>query len=439
MIKYPDQPRLAIISTYDELCGIAAYTKALVPQLADQFDVQVFDLDQFLFRHESKKVQKLADKEIARICQAIKNFDCVSIQLEQGTFGRDAKIVYRRILKIMHAAPKLAITFHTALIDGKFGPTQFFQITRQSGLIAAWRAAESHRRDTLLGAGIYKAIARLQRSKPVSVIMHTRREARMMSTVYGVEHVYNHPLAFYDQTYSNRVHAEAQRTDFSQLAQLNEKDVVLGCFGFIGRYKGIDTAIKALRLLPNNYHLAIFGGVHPNEIKKNQPIDPFLQELMQLTSPGKLWLGATGDTGSAGVQLSLSAQELIELSATQHTEDISKRVHYMGALSDDDFARAMVICNTVLMPYMEVGQTSSGPISVAVDMRKHIIAARTRTFMQFARYHPERFSMFEVGNYVQLSQLIKAQTQLVPPVYPHPEVNTSTNAETYSKALFATR
>lgn len=40
------RPRLAIVSTYDQLCGIAAYTKALVPQLESEFDIEVFDLDQ---------------------------------------------------------------------------------------------------------------------------------------------------------------------------------------------------------------------------------------------------------------------------------------------------------------------------------------------------------------------------------------------------------
>src|SRR5215467_14155939 len=39
--------RFALISTYDELCGIGAYTRSLEKQLSDFFDVTVFDLDQY--------------------------------------------------------------------------------------------------------------------------------------------------------------------------------------------------------------------------------------------------------------------------------------------------------------------------------------------------------------------------------------------------------
>ena len=46
----PQRERLAIVSTRHKLCGIAAYTAALERQLADIFDVTVFDLDQYLLR-----------------------------------------------------------------------------------------------------------------------------------------------------------------------------------------------------------------------------------------------------------------------------------------------------------------------------------------------------------------------------------------------------
>ena len=101
------KPRLAIISTFDELCGIAGYTKALVPQLDDYFDVTVFDLDQFFFRSEAKSVQKLADIEISRICEELRDFDVVNIQLEHGTLGRTKKAIFRRFEKIVKASPRL--------------------------------------------------------------------------------------------------------------------------------------------------------------------------------------------------------------------------------------------------------------------------------------------------------------------------------------------
>jgi hypothetical protein len=56
--------RLALISTYDDLCGIAAYTRSLEKQLNEIFDVTVFDLDQYLLRSAHSRVRKFGDKHI---------------------------------------------------------------------------------------------------------------------------------------------------------------------------------------------------------------------------------------------------------------------------------------------------------------------------------------------------------------------------------------
>lgn len=81
------RPRLAIVSTYDELCGIAGYTRALEQQLRGGMDVQVFDLDQYLLRSNNPRVQALGDKHIKEIAKELNNFDSVNIQLEHGTLG----------------------------------------------------------------------------------------------------------------------------------------------------------------------------------------------------------------------------------------------------------------------------------------------------------------------------------------------------------------
>jgi glycosyltransferase involved in cell wall biosynthesis len=455
----PIKPKLAIISTYDELCGIAGYTKALVPQLQERFDVTVFDLDQFLFRHESRKVQRIADGEIRRMCRELRKFDSVNIQLEHGTLGRQDKRIMKRLFMLIHAAPKVCVTFHTVFASDGFGFLDFLSMSYESSVKKAWKFWKSNQQAQLLGHGLYSRLARAQKSKPLSVIVHTRRDARMLKVIYGLEHVYDHPLAFYDANFRDTTAAVTSRDDFETLRGLSDHDVVLGCFGFVGRYKGIDTAIKALRLLPPNFHLAIFGGIHPNEIKKNAVIDPFVAELLDLIKSDKTWLHdgesvakplqdaakqaavAPAPSSAPGLQLRLGGEELRSLATESPPDNLKGRVHFMGALPDAAFAKAMAVCDTVLLPYLEVGQSSSGPMSMAVDMGKHIIAARTKTFMQFVKYHPDRFSMFEIGNHVELSQLIAAECRThssTPRRYPDPAFNTHSNASTYERALFAT-
>ena len=67
--------RLALISTRDDLCGIAAYTRSLEKQLSSVFDVTVFNLDQYLLRSTHGRVRKFGDRHIQDTCREIRDFD----------------------------------------------------------------------------------------------------------------------------------------------------------------------------------------------------------------------------------------------------------------------------------------------------------------------------------------------------------------------------
>ena len=430
-----NKKKLAIISTFDELCGIAGYTKALIPVLEDNFEITVFDLDQFIFKHQSRLVQKLAEKEINRICSELINFDSVNIQLEHGTFGNDARSIFRRIRKIIQSSRKVCITFHTIMSSDGLNIFDLIKVCTAQGVRAAINTYQSNKRATILGDGIYDLLKNEQQKKELSVIVHTRRDRRILQVVHKLQHVYDHPLAYFTPDKVTEIYRHSDRSKFTQLNALSSDSILLGCFGFISSYKGIDTAIKALALLPENYHLAIFGGVHPAAIKKNQLIDPFIANLLSAIAPGRTWLDFNS-TDTQKININVTGADLINFSTKKHPSDLSSRVHFMGELSDEDFPAAMTICDTVLLPYVEVGQSSSGPMSTAIDLRRHVIAARTKAFMQYSRYHKERFNMFEVGNHLQLSQLILADSRKSPALFPPPEFNALTNMHIYIKALF---
>src|ERR1700740_1393964 len=88
--------RLAIVSTHDNLCGIAAYTRSLERQLGDIFDVTVFELNQFLLRSTHRRVRRFGDRHIQAICREIRHYDTVNLQLEHGTLGRSCGDIFRR-------------------------------------------------------------------------------------------------------------------------------------------------------------------------------------------------------------------------------------------------------------------------------------------------------------------------------------------------------
>ncbi|KAB0644829.1 hypothetical protein [Burkholderia latens] len=435
------KPRLAIISTHDDLCGIASYARALVRQLSPNFDIVVFDLDQYIFRHTSRYVRKMADKEIERICKEIREFDCVNIQLEHGIFGKNKRDAYKRICKVISAAPALSITFHTVFDGAAVDWKAVRQELGRFNVYAAWSIAMGSRfENTLLGAGVYQAIRRAQRTKKVSVVVHTKRDHRTLRVIERIKNVYDHPLAYYSRDEAAEYARAARRDEFPLLKNCGEDVVLLGCFGFTGTYKGIDTALRALHLLPENYHLAIFGGVHPEAIQRGVALDPYVAELLQIVSPGRSWLDDVKGESAKAVNLNASISELLQLADTPHVKDISHRTHFMGPMTDDEMPRAMEICDAVLLPYLEVGQSASGPMSMAVNLNRPVIATRTKTFLQFCRYYPGRVSLFDIGNYLQLSQIIRAGA-FSPPLRgaDDPVPGTDSNIVAYCKALFLDR
>ena len=431
--------KLAIISTFDDLCGIASYTRSIIRQLENSYDITVFDLDQFIFRAKSKRIITLANKEVNRICGLLPEFDAVNIQLEHGTLGNTPEQIMRRLLKFCRAAPNLSITFHT-IIHSEKATSEVFPLVFKGRLKSAYAKLKSNIREGRLAEPLYRELRKLQKKKPISVICHTKRDARSLRMVYGIENVYDHPLAFYSESEIKGIKSDIRLSkDFPMVAQnLKNGDVLLGCFGFLGTYKGLGTAIQALKLLPSNYKLAVFGGVHPNAIQKNELINPYVDGVLNSLSPGQKALSKLSSSSAGTTNVSLSSfEDFKQIINLESEDDLSKRVLFVGALTDDSFPKAMAVCDIVLLPYVEVGQSASGPMSMAVDVGSNIIASRTKAFMQFARYYPQRFEMFDVGNYLQLSQLVSSfDLKKSEKGFAKSNYSVDSNIDTYKKALF---
>jgi hypothetical protein len=167
-----------------------------------------------------------------------------------------------------------------------------------------------------------------------------------------------------------------------------------------------------LHHLPKEYHLLIFGGVHPNEIRPHQAIDPVVSSLFEAgyvdTSIAER-IGAKSAAMAPAVSIAIegSARDLL----IDHPKDLSERVHFLGATPDAEFLAGMAICDSVVFPYLEVGQSSSGPISQSLELGCRIIASRTHTFLQFARYHPDMIEFFDIGNHLELAARIASRPQ----------------------------
>ena len=424
------RPKMAIVSTYDELCGIAGYTRALEKQLAPFVDLTIFDLDQYLLRSRHRRIQKLADAHIKDIAAQLRGFDCVNIQLEHGTLGRTVPQITRRFARLAKAAPALSVTFHTILLGDDMPWDIVGRLLARGHVRSAGRVLSDATRGGRLGRGIQGLLRGLQASKPVSVIVHTRRDQRMMQDLYGLRAVHHHPLAFISPEAARSLRARTSRAAHPRLAGLPATAKFIGTFGFLSAYKGFDTAIRALEFLPADHHLLIFGGLHPQGIRREEPLDPYIRKLLSTAHIGQSPLEALRESG---LRLAPSGAELTAL-LNDHPNSLRERVHFMGALSDDEFFAAAALCDVAVFPYLEVGQASSGPISIALEMGTRIIASRTAAFRAFARYHPGLIEFFDIGNFAELATRIQSPGRSAG--VPELRYNTATNAATYLEANF---
>jgi glycosyltransferase involved in cell wall biosynthesis len=427
----PRRERLAIVSTRNKLCGIAAYTEALERHLADIFDITVFDLDQYLLHNQHPRVRAIANRHIKEICRELATFDVVSLQLEYGTLGRADKDIYRRFSWLAAAAPRLSVTFHSLGRPLRFPFLDFFK----AAMTLKWQTAVemklAHARANKIAFSIPKLLRRLQRRKPVSVIVHNRRDRADACHLHGLQRVFDHPLSFLSSGEIDAIRNQTSRRRFAALDALPADAVCIGVFGFLGNYKGFETVVRALHHLTDNHHLLIFGGTHPSDIRAHAPVHPYIASLLETANADTTLYDQLKGQERTGLTLDIESR-LPDLFGA-HPRDLSRRLHFMGAPENQDFLAGMAVCDLVVFPYLEVGQSASGPIAQAVELGCRILASRTHTFLEFAAYHPETIEFFDIGNHLELAGRIASRRQY-PARRMQPRFNIETNKAVYLAA-----
>ena len=153
-----------------------------------------------------------------------------------------------------------------------------------------------------------------------------------------------------------------------------DQSIVIGMFGYISPYKGHLEALKAMRCLPAQYVLMIFGRQHPQTMLQNA-IDPYLDALVK---------------------------EVYE------HPDLRERVFFMGELGDEDFIEIATQIDIVWLPYYENGQDGSGIASMCCDVSKRVLVSASSTFDElFALIPYQHIQRFDVGNYLEMAQKTK--------------------------------
>ncbi len=396
-----EKKRLAVISSYNELCGIASYTRGLVKALSNYFEVTVLELDVELLR---KGKRKKVDKYIKDFRSKLKEYDSVNIQLEYGLFGTTISSMQKNFFSLLKASKNPVITFHsyntTVKIPGILSFIKSCLNKKILGCLEDIKNAIANNRHAL----IFKRTILFCKKNEIPIIVHTKREKNRIQTEHETVKVYDHPLCLYEQNEINNIKNNYSKECFYKDLNLNSDKKYIGLFGFINKYKGHETAIRSLLHLPENYELLICGAQHPHQIRFGELLDPYIEKLLSLV------------------------KEL----------NLSQRVKFYRFSNDDDFLKVLLHCDYNVLPYLEIYQSGSAIATLSLETNSKAIFSQNFLFFELDKYAKDCFPMFTIGNYKELADSILNYNQSK---YAenleryHKHYNIKTSAELYKALL----
>lgn len=381
--------KLLIITSWETNCGIAAFAETVKSVLDPVFDIEIGVLDQFILKGRDKALVQAGDRLIAELVERAKQFDAVNFQWEPGLLGSTKTTITRRFRRIVANIPGLLVTVHTVVPNARKSMLDIWRMARRNGLINTVRdlANDRHDRKTV------NLLLAASRKNNLQLIVHTKRELRYFREALGVQGVHDHPLSLIRKEWSRTLAADAARMRKSLVRDFGKK-VFIGFSGFLGGVKGVDVAVQALRYLPDNYTLLIFGGVHPSAINAGEAISPVVKQIMDRVHP---------------------APPAVANARTEILPSLTDRVKFMGIPTDYQFAVNIAACDVNVFPYVEVGQSASGPAAQSIELGKRTVTTNNRMFLEIEKYFRDRITMFDVGNYIQLAQTIEKIVKLPEP------------------------
>lgn len=376
--------KLAIISSYQRDCGIAQYVEHLEGPLRQLLggNLSIAPLPVDLLRASGPMAHSMAQKALAESLAVIEEADVVVVELEPGLFGRSQGQIWATLKSIFNVSKRVVITYHTVPTLPPALPKSFRSLIHL--------ARHSY------GQTVFRRLLRRVRSSQgkFAHIVQTRREKTRL-TLLGVdpERIFDMPLSYFTRAEKTEFDHECYRQRLDDVYGTSGQKV-LGVFGFLGGIKGTKVALRALDHLPADHHILIVGGLHPETVVHASSEQPPIRDLANLLEP----TFNAGERDGADVKRSA----------------LLKRVHFAGAVDNRTFAELMVGCDAILLPYEEVGQTSSGPASQALDLQRPIYCTRTGAFRELGKYAKDALSFFEIGNHLELAQKIRRDDAMSP-------------------------
>jgi len=429
--------KVAILSTWEEICGIAHFTKGIKSNLEKDYDVTVLPTPRMILGSAKDGAEKeAAENYCLYLAREVKKYDHVNIQFEPGILAGDMATAMRRFKIITKHAKSLSITWHFIARRKSTAPSEILRLIMQGKIRYA---AALMRSEAALNSNwntLFHYIRKKGNSIPISHIVHTKRDEHLVNALFNrnaygntKEDSRHQPVAATPLTYLSD-EDKAMFTEKLATSDLqnvlpeckSEKTRYVGVFGFFSGYKGFETAIDAVDSLPPEYELLMFSSVHESTLRIESRRDEYLGKLYDhINKRDKSIRGRNADRAKEKIKLlakmeakggkpTAAAKKLLD-KTFEKKKALSERVHFLGAVSDDDLILGMMLCDAVLFPYINSPHTASGPTAQAIELDRRVFASRNIQFVELAKFHGNHFEFCDIGNSIEYAQKIPRYTQ----------------------------
>lgn len=230
-------------SSHFEDCGIAKYQEHYIKGIEKNKEFK-----STFFEYSPYQTRNMNHAQFEEVLQKLRlelpKFQILHIQHEFGFYRhgqfeqiiKTAKEIGIRVVVTYHTSPDLIIIKKRLTGFGPRSIVSFLKSYRHNAILSKMHTAPLNNTD--------------------AIIVHNKYTAEQLKN-YGVSshliHVLPHP------TYN--ITTPPKTTFIRDSLHKQKGDVILSTVGYIHRFKGVDKAIKALSYLPENYKLAVLGGV----------------------------------------------------------------------------------------------------------------------------------------------------------------------------------
>ena len=397
--------KMAIVSSYNELCGNATYTEVLRKEFSKYYEVDVLALRVDLMASKNRELHKLASKHIKDLANRLKYYDYVNLQFEAGLYGHFRRDILKRVKILVNACKNLIFTMHRVDVPEALLDRGNLLSIFAGGFVGFLRQYRQRTYMAKLYPLIISHLKKRAKKFNIKVIVHTKREQRNIKDIFGFDQVYDFPITFLSEDMRNRERNDEEISDFKKRYMLERDAITIGLFGFISEYKGYETAVRALMFLPERYRILVFGTLHPMNIMLNTKVDKYIGSVIDLV---EFEDDETDEDASSKYKI-LGRKKPKSRSSIKRDayKKLSERVIFAGNLDDEKFIDALYCCDFAVLPYLETNQSGSGIASLVLESKIKALYSNNKSFFELKKYYPNSFETFDIGNHLELAFKIR--------------------------------